>query len=408
MTNADGDHRTPPLADGCDARTLIALRAASGPAPDDDAAARIAAGAWRRARSPGARSDWRRVLRGRALRAAAAVLVVAVGSLGVFALDPPAAAFAVEGAPIQMWKGDRWVAARRVHADDTALYAAEGVRTLRGPDGATIVPQPGTTLRIAKGETRGTFRVEILAGTAQVTGPTLFVSMADVDVAPDGGDGAFRALFVRGGAAATGAAPPAFPASAPAAFARVQVDGGSARVRRRSTGEFLDLTAAQSAALLPVGEGPGVRLQLGRLGTFSTDVALCIASGSPVVDVGRTGGDVIAVLGDGGGAVHGFVIDRAEVRFALDEINTAMLARVARASIDMQVDVDVAGSVSDDDVTCEIRRTLGDTSLRVLVLRSSDVVVESDGGVRRYPSVEAALAAEPERLGALRDDLAPR
>ena len=97
-----------------DEALLRTLRSASEPKPDEGAAARIADGAWARAAALGTapRRGFRVLGRGGLLVAAALLAGVSLFVLG--GTDP---VLAVEGDPVKVWKGKRWVADDDVDRD---------------------------------------------------------------------------------------------------------------------------------------------------------------------------------------------------------------------------------------------------------------------------------------------------
>jgi hypothetical protein len=399
-------------------RIARAVREASGPAPDDGAARRIADGAWERARMARPARPLR--LPAAARRWAVAAAAVIVVGIGAFALRPTEPVFAVEGEPVKVWDEDRWTTTKRVRPG-TTVFASDGFRVLRGRgalEGETIRPEAGTTFRIeVTGEGERTLTVQLLGGAAEVRGDALRLCLADVEVAPRRANTAYGVWASVPPSDDVDAPPPRTLDAARAALARVRIRMGDATVLHRSTGETLELEGEEMATLLPVSRGGRTVYRLSRLRRFEPGVGVHIAAGHPVLDVRRSHDGAIAVLGGPDDAVTGVAIEAAELPAALDQMHTAMLAFVSTTDVRIEgapggarfeVISSSPGVASLEERAFRTGQTLVEVSVRrdgasvrVLVDDDGRVEVIRDGTAQSYDSLDAARAVDPDAVEVL-------
>ncbi len=449
MTNTDNRHD----GDGSDdharremRRVVRAVRAASQPAMSDVAtsagtAERIADTAWERARGtrkPTSARPFLSTLFASSLRRwAAAAIVLAAAGAGTFALRPTEAAFAIDGDPVQVLRGDRWESETRVVHPGATIFVQGGTRTLRGP-GAEITPDPGSTFRIVGDGDAQSFRLEILGGGAEISGKSIRLVVADFDMQPTLTSRTVR-VFASVPAPIAGAPSPELALTTDRLKqVRFEVRLGDARVTRRSTGEHIDLSDADVAALLPVPTDGAHVFRLARLRDYTSNIAVRIAMGHPVIDVHEAAAGTIAVLGGPDNVVTGFTIRGDELPFALDEMHQGMLTLVTQLNA-VRTARPHAGSVGGDsevrvravawrgfggpideltrleqleDRAMESRQTLTECvrvengqRVRVVVSQDGTVLVERNGVERTYASRADARAVDPEALAPLADFL---
>jgi hypothetical protein len=405
------------------ARVARAVRAASTPELCTGAARRIADGAWERAQAAPRVAPSRSFLS--ALPASvhpstirrwaiAAVAVIAVG-IGAYTLRPSEPAFAIDGDPVQVLRGDRWVNESRSVRPGATVFVANGSRTLRGP-GAEIVPEPGSTFRIVSEPGTTRFRIEILGGGAEVSGNSVHLAMADMDIRPNLARGAVRVFASVPPALAGVPTQQLNTSSERLTHARIEIRLGEARLSRLSTGEHLVLSGEDKAALLPVATEGARVFRLGRVREYTSRVAMHIAMGHPVIQMHETGAGTIAVLGGPDDAVTGFTITNRELPFALDDMHSAMMTLASRLHT---TDLDFAppgtaitwgdASATIDTLAADARQTMTELvhevhgrEHRVIVSGDGTVVVEHVGGDKAtYASLESARENDPEAVAPL-------
>lgn len=354
-----------------DDRIARTLRDAADPALAPGAAERVAAGAWERAALiRTGRAPRFRVLSRIAVPAAAAAVLAGV----VFALRGTDAAFAVDGDPVMVRRGDEWISSRDVPLE-TLVRVPSGSRVLVSGAGDVVRPRPGSVFRCFA-RTDG-FRVEFDAGGADVSGAGVVLSLRDeVLMAPDPRAATARFSFAFDDA---GQAP------------RFEVESGRADVRVVRSGERLVLGAAQRAALLPAGTSGGGR-RLAFLEAWTSDAPSRLARGGfSFVDAGFDGkGGGLRLVGEltARGCVA-FDVPPGAVRDAVSFVN--LLPRI-RVSVEARAATPPTRYVYEKDA----RRVEVDVDPR-------GVVVTDGADVRRYPSV-AALRREAPTVAALFGD----
>ncbi len=347
---SDDDALTRTLRDGAD----------PGLAPG--AADRIAAGAWERASRLRADGAPRRLALRRAgwIAAAAAVLVA-----GVFAARGPDAAFAVEGDPVMVQRGDDWVSSFEVPAG-VYVRAPAGVRLLRSRAGDVLRPSPGSLFRLVAERTtertaaRPVWRAEFTQGGGVVDGAGVVVAMRG------------EAVVERDPAAATIRLSFGVDDGAP----RFAVGEGRVVARALGSGERLRLDASEKAAYLTISGTGGVERRFAKVEKWSPAAASRIADGAlPFVDAGFYGTRGITLVG--GTRAEGFLafdVPSAAVNDALKCVNGAAAFRAMvnvrcstatptryvyeKDATRVEVDVDACGAVS--VVSPSGRRTFAD------------------------------------------------
>ena len=428
-------------------RVVRAVRATSHPATSDiatsaGAADRIADAAWNCARPSTTSTSKRPFLStvfASSLRrwVAAAVILTAVGA-STFVLRPTEAAFAIDGDPVQVLRGDRWESETRFVHPGATIFVQGGVRTLRGP-GAEITPEPGSTFRIVGDGDAQSFRLEILGGGAEISGKSIRLVVADFDMQPTLTSRIAR-VFASVPAPISGAPSPELALTTDRLKqVRFEVRLGDVRVTRRSTGEHIDLSDTDVATLLPVPTDGTHVFRLARLREYTPNVAMRIAMGHPVIDMHQDAAGAIAVLAGPGNAVTGFAIRGDELPFALDDMYQGMLTFVTQLNVTQTGLVGPAhphaGGVGRDpemrsgvvawqtsggpidalirleqleDRAVESRQTLTECvrvengqRVRVVVIQDGTVLVERNGVERTYASRADARAADPEALAPL-------
>src|SRR5262245_10311425 len=168
---------------------IEAVREAADPRLPPGTSSRIAEGAW--ARASASRRGGPRFLSGpRALWAAAAALLLAVSLLALHGTDP---AFAVEGDPVMVARGDGWAETNVVHLDSVVRVPDEGRRVLRWRDGGVLSPRPGSLFRFVRsdgGPHPG--RIEFERGGGEFDGVSFVVAARDVVVEREPSAAEFR------------------------------------------------------------------------------------------------------------------------------------------------------------------------------------------------------------------------
>ena len=243
----DNDNRSTTAETELDPRFVAAMREALDPGLPQGAGARIANAAWEQSRqgtSPGRRRlrlnrwGW------------AAVAASLVGAAGLWTIvRAPTPAFAVEGAPVRVWKDGAWVDARRVPVG-ASVYIADGTSRLVGPDHATIAPERGALLRIVSAGDH-VFRVVLRRGSARVDGDSLTVDLGRLlRVQPErGATPSVVAAWLTGDESGEGGGAPPSPDVDSPGVPHVRVLAGRASVMQVSTARRVALMNAQFATL---------------------------------------------------------------------------------------------------------------------------------------------------------------
>jgi hypothetical protein len=322
------------------------LRDGADPGLAPGAAERIAAGAWDRAARLRADGAPRRLaLRRAGWIAAAAALLVA----GVFALRGSDAAFAVEGDPVMVQRGDGWVSTLEVPAD-VFVRAPAGVRLLRSRAGDVLRPSPGSLFRLVaeRSTSRPVWRAEFTQGGGVVDGAGVVVAMrGEVRVERDPAASKFRLSFGldEGGP-------------------RFAVGAGRAVARALGSGEHLSLDASENAAYLTISVTGGVERRFAKVEKWSPAAASQIAGGAVrFVDADFHGSRGITLVGGtGADGFLAFDVPSAAVTDALKCVNGAAAFRALvnvrcattsptryvyeKDATRVEVDVDACGAVT--------------------------------------------------------------
>jgi len=354
------------------------LRAAAAPDLAPGAADRIAAGAWDRAAELRLRGfPRRRIVRRIGFTAAAAAVLVGA----VYALRGPETAFAVEGDPVMVRRGDEWIAAREVPFD-VLVRAPAGARVLRSRDGDVLRPRPGSVFRLARDTAfaRPLCRAEFVEGGGDVDGAGFVVSIRDeVVVERDPSAATFRLSFAVGDGAP-----------------RFEVSAGRAFARARGTNERLALATADRAAFLSVNVKGAVERRFARLESWSDAAAARIAKGAlPLLDADFDGaGGITLVGGTNAGDFLAFDVPRQAVRDAMRCVNDASARRLL-----------VTLRATQSAPKPPTRYVYEKDAVRVTLDVAGDgrVVVESGGGSTNFASV-AAFRREAPGLASLFGD----
>ncbi len=384
MTNADHDPRE------LDPAFSKKLRAALDPGLAGGASARIADGAWQRAREAPVAPVARRLPR-RAIRYAGAAAVLLAMATGGLVLRPEATAFAVEGEPVSVWKGDNWEPAKLVHGDAT-VFAPAGTVALLGQNGARIEPTAGAVFRITLTK-NAPFEVRVMRGSVAVTGGSHRLVAGDFEMQPQTvtANVTLRAALISGDSLSI--EPPVLPpAFLTDAIPQVEAIVGSAFVRHLGTGERRSLAQmdvltldADSQKMLPVHR-------------WSHDVATHVFLGAMPVGAAPTpGGDAQLVLHGIDHEMIATLVPHAKMRRVFALMNFATLENL-RATPRLTVAVAIHEVSPDDHLEREFVREKDGNVSALRIFGDGRVELESDRRVQIFPSLDAARASSKEAL----------
>ena len=357
------------------------LREAADPQIPPGASSRIADGAWTRAASA-RQSGGRRFLGGpRALWAAAAALLVAVTFFTLHGTDP---AFAVEGDPVMVARGNGWAPERKVRLDDVVRVPDSGNTRLRSRDGGVLHPLPGSQFRFVRsdGEPRA-LCIEFDRGGGEFDGTSFVVAARDMIVEREPSAAALR-FSIAIAAGDDGA--------------RVTVDRGRAVVRSLATSERLLLNAAERAMALRVSLSGEPCVRLARVTDWTPAVDRQIASG------------VVSVFDASRGPVGGITLvgttDRRE--FLAFDVPSSDVQQAVRG-VNLFSFLRVACRVDASSADAGARYVYENSGRRVeLAMGHDGVVTVSDGGSTRAFRDLAAFRRDAPELAALFGDTLPR
>lgn len=357
------------------------LREAADPRLPPGASSRIADGAWARAASAPRRGVSRFLGGPRVLWAAAAAVLVAVSVLALRGTDP---AFAVEGDPVMVARGDGWAPEHKVRLDDVVRVPDEGSRLLRSRDGGVLTPLPGSQFRFVRsdGEPRA-IRIEFECGGGEFDGTSFVVAARDMVVEREPSAAGLRFSIAIG---------------ADDGGARVAVDRGRAVVWSLATSERLLLHPAERAAALRVSLAGKPCVRLARVADWTPAVDSQIASGVfSVFDAARGPVDGITLVGTTGTReFFAFDVPPADVQAAVRRVNMFALLRVACRA-------DAPGA----DAGTRYVYELGARRVE-LTTRHDGVVTVTDGGAPRVFRDLAEFRRDAPELAALFGDTLPR
>jgi hypothetical protein len=327
------------------------LKAGADPGLAPGAPERIAAGAWDRAAQLRAGGAPRRLALRRAgwTAAAAAVLVAAV-----YSLRGSDAAFAVEGDPVMVQRGDAWVSTFEVPAG-VFVSAPAGARLLRSRAGDVLRPSPGSLFRLVaeRAASRPVWRAEFTKGGGVVDGAGVVVAMrGEVVVERDPSAPKFQMTF-------------ALDEGAP----RFTVAAGRAVARAPGSGDRLRLDATERAAYLTISVRGAMERRLAKVETWSPAAAPQIVDADfhgsrGITLVGRTPADGFlaydvpnAAVNDALKCVNGAAAFRALVNVRCAPATPTRYVYEKNATR-VVVDVDACGAVNVESPTG--RRTFAD------------------------------------------------
>jgi hypothetical protein len=355
------------------------LRAAADPGLSPGAASRIADGAWARAASLPRPGGVRFLAGPRVAWAAAAAVLVAVTFLALRGTEP---AFAVEGDPVMVARGDELVPTRMVTLDSVVVVPEDGTRVLRWCDGGVLSPRRGSRLRFVRvdGAPREV-RIEFERGGGEFDGASFVVATRDVVVEREPSAHELRFSIAL---------------TADDGEARVDVAAGQALVRSLASRERLLLSASESAAAMRVGAEGRKVLRLARLSGWTPDAGSQIASGRmSVVDAG---------FGPVGGITL-FATTGAREMLAL-EVPLSQ-AREALARVNFVAKVRVACPLALTEAAFDARYTheQGGRRVEVTKLRDGTFIALDGACLRSFPDVAAFRRDAPETAGLFGDAL---
>lgn len=354
-----------------DHHMIETLRDATEPQLAPGAASRIADGAWSRAATSPRRGP--RFLGGpRVAWAAAAAVLVAVGVLALRGTDP---AFAVDGDPVMVARGDRWVPESRVRLDDTVRVPDGGKRFLRWCDGGVLSPRPGSLFRFERTDAGlNQIRIAFERGGGEFDGTAFLVTAHDMVVGPGPSSAALKFTIEL---------------TADDGEARVAVDRGSALVTSLATSDSLVVNAAERATAMRVRLGGQLCLKLAKVADWTPAAGSQIATGRlAVVDANFSPEGGITLFGT----------TRARELVALDVPVPAIPDAVMRVNATARFAFPVALRAA----PYAARYRYEKDGRRVDVVRRADgTMVVSEAGVDRDFADVAALRRDAPAVAAL-------
>ena len=361
-----------------DHHVFDAVREAADPRLEPGASARISQGAWdRAAASRGGRS---RFLPGpRVAWAAAAAVLVAVTLLALHGTEP---AFAVEGDPVMVARGDEWLVTRKVDLDDVVRIPDDGTCVLRSSDLGFIFPLPGSEFRFVRIEGASQdLRVEFARGGGEFDGASFVVATRDMVVQrePSAAELCFTISLTEDDGDAS-----------------VSVERGSALVRSLATSERLLLRAAERAETIRLRLEGQACLRIAKVSDWTRAADAQIATGRiAFVDADFRGLGGITLFGTTDRReIVGFEVPLSEVRDAVRSVNAVAAFRFAFRH---------AAKPAAIESVCTYE--LG--SRRVQAVRRTDgsVTVSEAGATRWFADVAAFRRDAPEQASLFADSL---
>lgn len=362
-----------------DHHVFDAVREAADPRLEPGAAARISQGAWERA-AASPRGGRSRFLPGpRVAWAAAAAVLVAVTLLALHGTEP---AFAVDGDPVMVARGDEWHVTRTVDLDDVVRVPEDGTCVLRSRDLGYISPLPGSEFRFVRIEgAPHEFRIEFERGGGEFDGVSFVVAARDVLVQrePSAAELCFTIALTEDDGDAS-----------------VSVERGSALVRSIATSERLLLHAAERAETIRLRLEGQACLRIAKVSDWTRAADAQIATGRiAFVDADFRGLGGITLFGTTDRReLVGFEVPLSEVRDAVRSINAVAAIRFAFRHA-------ARPAVIESVCTYELG------SRRVEAIRRTDgsVTVSEAGATRVFADVAAFRRESPEQAALFADAL---
>lgn len=397
-----------------DADLVRLVRAASGEAPSPARRAAIADGAWERARVlRAARRPLPRFVRPLGVAVAAALLM----GLGLFSyVGRSGTALAVEGDPVEMWKGGDWQTGSRVETDRW-VFTPAGSRRVRLADGSALQPSPGSVFIVRRRLAAGglPFHVEVRSGRVSYDGDPLLLTVSDVDVTPAGDDGIHLVISSDGDARSRPQSPEDVRVAS-GSSPRVAVRFGSVLVRTRDSDEILRLGENEAATLFGASTVGGTR-RLTLVRSWSSGVVGDVMRGKLVTDAAPTerGGLMVLLAGRRPETIE---IDPADRATAVRELNQAMTlcesfvtsfglridqeapgplrwALPANPRVSIQVSIGTAAAALCTEEREYVFEQNGETAT-LYVRRDGTCQLEQDGGVTEFTGVAHFARLQPE------------